>query len=177
MTKNTSRTYTVFALALLFMLGSVVLVVGLTFFVRSEAQTLNRYVRDIAYAEATESTRYDTTRLLEETAEERAELAAYVLTEDSVIDFITEIERSAAARGLDFSTESIEPIKTKDEFFDQISLQFSFSGTPAAAIEQLAQIETIPYHCRIKTVAVQHTLEGEMKVKVILLVSIREYET
>ena len=102
--------------------------------------------------------------LVERTAEERATLASYMLTNESVIDFLSDIEHMARARNLALETRSltVEPI-AKNETFESLALVVDVTGNLDEVSSMLALIEAMPLQVSVSGVTltrVGDTLEG-----------------
>jgi hypothetical protein len=175
MSRRLPTTYS-FLVGLAFVGFSIAAVIGLAAMVRSGAVTLAATAREIAYQQARADERFEISRVVEETAAERSELANYVLTEAKVIDFISEFERIAAARGLQFSTLMINPEKTKDPNFDFITMEVSFSGTSDAVMGMTALMETIPYQSEVVSLKMANAEGVSWTANLTLKLTVREYE-
>ena len=173
--KKINSTLITFIFALGFMLVSAGAIMGLIYIVEGNAIELGDRVRAIAYNKAQQEERYETERLLEETKEEREALSNFVLTEGSVIDFITNIEAVASAQGLEFDTQAISPESTKDETFDELSMSFNFSGQKSAVEYMISVLETVPHHSYIRDISLKQS-EDRLKwtVRLTLVVTILE---
>lgn len=177
MKKAINTTRVSFFIALSFMVFGASMFLGLVYIIEGSVVTLREQVSAIAYTKAQQQERYETERLLDETKEERERLAQFILTEGSVIDFITTIEALAHALELDFNTQTITPEKTKDQNFDELSMSFDFSGSKPTAEYMISILETIPYHSYIRDISIKQSEDGIFwSVKVVLVVTIITYD-
>lgn len=177
MKKVVNKTRGSFLIAFIFVISGALTLVGLVYLIEGNAIKLQERVGAIAYQKAQEEERYETERLLEETKEERDALSSFVLTEGSVIDFITNIESIAGSLGLDFNTKSITPEETKKKNFDELSTQLSFSGSKPAVEKLVVVFETIPYHSYIRDLNVRQSEGGRLwTVDMTLVVTIFEHD-
>ncbi len=172
-----NKTQISFLIAFTFMLLGTLSLVGLVYVIEGNAIKLRERVGAIAYQKAQAEERYETERLLEETKEERTALSSFVLTEGSVIDFITNIETIASSLGLEFNTKTITPEETKDKNFDELSMQFSFSGPNSSVEKLMAVFEIIPHHSYIRDLNVRQSEGGNLwTVDMTLVVTIIEHD-
>ncbi len=178
MKKVVNKTYVSFLIAFGFMSLGALSLTGLIYVIEDNAVTLRDRVSAIAYEKAQEKERYETERLLEETKDERAELSSIVLTEESVIDFITSIENIAGSSGLNFKTQTITPEATKDKNFDELSIKFNFSGSRSSVEYMMSVFETVPYHSYIRELSIrQSEAENIWTVEMVLVVTIIQHDT
>jgi hypothetical protein len=144
---------------------------ALVYFIDTDARALAEQSAALAQREAEEKERLDTVRLLEDTLEERTQLKAHVLTESSIITFITNIESIAAEQALEFTTQTITPVVTPDPLFDQLTLEFAFSGPEEQVTFLLELLEKLPYHSTIQTVSVRQLGPDQWSANVSLVVT------
>lgn len=177
MKKTVNTTKLSFFMAFSFMVLGALSVVGLIYVIENNAVKLRDRVQAIATDKAQEEERYETERLLEETQDERAALSYFVLTEGSVINFITDIEKIAASLGLEFNTQTITPEETKDKNFDELSMKFSFSGTQSSVEKMISVFETIPHHSYIRELNLRQNENGaQWSVDMTLVVTIATHD-
>jgi len=159
-----------------FLVCSAGALLGLGYFIETGATNLTATAQQIAYQQAQAGERFETSRIVEETVSERNELESYVLTEATVIDFISELEDTAARLGLMFSTQTISPEETKDPDFDLVRMDVAFSG-PAGTVKRMIRlIETMPYASEVQTVSVGVDAGDVWRAEVVLELDILEYE-
>lgn len=178
MKKMINTTQVSFFITLSFMIFGALVLLGLVYVIEGNAVTLREQVSAIAYTKAQQQERYETERLLDETKEERERLAQFVLTEGSVIDFITNIEALAQSLQLSFNTQTITPEKTKDTNFDELSMNFDFSGSKPVVEYMISILETTPHHSYIRDLTVRQSEGGAVwNVNLVLVVTIATYDT
>lgn len=158
------------------MLVSGLALIGLVYLIESDAETLRAQARELAFKKAQAEEQFETSRLLEQTADERNSLREYILTEGTVIDFISTLESIAAEQGLSFSTQAITPEVTKDALFDNLTMGFAFSG-PKENVSYLVKVlESVPFRSQIDAVTLREEDDGVWTATVKLFVIILEYE-
>lgn len=178
MNKVINTTQISFFITFGFMVFGTLVLLGLVYVIEGNAMTLREQVSAIAYTKAQQQERYETERLLDETKEERERLTQFVLTEGSVIDFITNIEALAHSLQLSFNTQTITPEKTKDTNFDELSMSFDFSGPKPVAEYMISVLETTPHHSYIRDLSVRQSEGGAVwSVNLVLVVTIAAYDT
>jgi voltage-gated potassium channel Kch len=144
---------------------------ALVYVIDTDANALAEQSAALALREAEEKERLDTVRLLDDTFEERTELKKHVLTESGIITFITDLETIAKQQALEFTTQTITPIVTPDPLFDQLAIEFIFTGRPEQVTFLLELLETLPYHSTIQTVSVRQASPERSSANVSLVVT------
>ena len=91
-------------------------------------------------------------RLVEETAEEREELDAYVLAEEDVVTFLSLLGTLGREQGVLLETKSI---KSNDVggVFEELSIETTMQGSYDSVLYTLALLESLPYQSRLESVA------------------------
>lgn len=94
--------------------------------------------------------------LVSETAGDREALARYILTEDSVVDFLSRIEDLARVQGVAAETRSlaVEPMQGTD-VFEQLTLEVAVTGPFASVTQILPLLESLPYQAHVRTVLIE----------------------
>lgn len=162
--------------ALGFASAAVLATLGLVYVVESDANTLRTQSQELAFQKAQAEEQFETTRLLESTTQERAELADFVLSEATIIDFISQIETLAQTLGLEFDTENIVPVETKEPSFDDLTIDFLFRGPKENALFMLQALESLPYHSYVNDVIVREEINGAWTVNTSIHITILEHE-
>ena len=171
-----NKTTIALLLSLGFLVVAVLSVFGLIYVIESDAEALKTQAREIAFREAEAEEQFETTRLLEETIDERAQLQEFVLTEATIIDFITEIEAIAADLSLTFDTQRITAQEVKHGSFEGLTIDMTFNGPRARAATLLTLLEELPYHSHLENVAVTQSAGGEWNVNLTLFVTILQHD-
>lgn len=98
--------------------------------------------------------------LLAETAADREELARFMLTEDTVVDFLSSLGNLARAQGVVMETRSlaVEPI-IDTTVFEYLTLTVDVTGTFASVTDMLALLESLPYQVAVRSVVVERSSE------------------
>ena len=96
------------------------------------------------------------TALLAETAADRKELARSMLTEDTVVDFLSLVGTLARAQGVVAETRSlaVESIEG-NETFEYLTLTMDVTGAFSPVMETLVLLESLPYQINIRTTTVE----------------------
>lgn len=177
MNKIVNKTKISLLLSFSFMLAGALSLVGLVYVIEDNAVNLRERVIALAYEKAQEEERYETERLMEDTKTEREALSYFVLTEESVIDFITNIEAIASSLQLDFKTQTISPEETKDKNFDELSMKFIFSGPKLSVEKMISVFETIPHHSYIRDLSIRQSENDSLwSAEILLVVTIVEHD-
>ncbi len=125
--------------------------------------------QDAAYADrlqvratriATDKQAESFNKLVAETASDRTELTQYILTEDSVVGFLSRIGNLAHARGLTAETRSlaVKPIEG-NTVFEYLTLEVDVTGPFEPVTQMLSVLEALPYQVQVRTVSVERASE------------------
>lgn len=98
--------------------------------------------------------------LVSETTGEREALERYILTEDSVVNFLSRIEDLTRVQGVAAETRSlaVEPMQGTD-VFEQLTLEVAVTGPFASVTQILPLLESLPYQVHVRTVTIER-VEG-----------------
>jgi len=166
-----TRLIGIFSLVYLFVAASAV--GWVVYEVGANGQELKDRVAAIADKNAKVKTYTEFSKLINETQEERAVLASYVLTEDNTSSFLTEIESLAANVGVTLFTRSLEVDDKKGSSYDDLVIVFDVEGPEVLVKNLLSIFETLPYHSQVSsltfTVGENGVIKGTIEVKVTLL--------
>lgn len=152
---KSSVTKKYFIIGILFFSLTLTVFVIFTKFMLDDAAKLKTTVEEVAFKQAEDKGTIEVSKLFTDTEEERNKLKQYVLTEDTLIDFVSQLEATAGKMGLDFMTQGILP-KTgkKNSRFSSVSINVGFSGDREQVMSMLKVIETLPYHGEVSQVSV-----------------------
>lgn len=161
-------------LSLSFMGGAALVVLGLAYVVETDAELLRTQSKELAFQKAQAEEQFETTRLLESTTEERARLRDFVLTESTIIDFISSIETLAESLNLSFDTENITPVETKHQTFNDLTIDVSFRGQRENVQLMLRALESLPYHSWVNDMILREEITGEWTISTSIHITILE---
>lgn len=171
MTKTIRLTF----LTLLFV-GGCVLAAGVFAYVfRDNADELVNAVELVATKEAEEQGKIRVSNLFLESQEERRELKQFVLTEDRLIDFVSEIEMIAGQQQVVFETKRIDDISKKGEKFGEYLLDVEFAGEQIAVRKMIEIFENLPYHGSVQAVTLMEQ-GGEWRALITLHLTVVSYD-
>ena len=132
------------------LLGSVAATVGIWYMI--ERSDVRLAAVENATAQLVEEGRLFTAleTQAEQTAEERAELEQYILTQSEFVEFLSLLENSGARFGVEVVTKSIETdgATTKDGF-EIVAVTSELTGSFAALRELIELYEQLPYQLHI----------------------------
>lgn len=84
--------------------------------------------------------------------DQKVKIASYFVPEGNAVGFISDLEKTAAKFGLEYSTQNIDQ-QNSDELNSQgkelLRMTFSVKGSWSAVMRLLKAIETLPYGLRI----------------------------
>lgn len=146
MSQNTTRA--ILFSATFFVAAVVAVVFGYRYII-SLGDTLHEQRVAINQYDAQQQFQLQLTRLIDETAVQRAEVTSRFLTETETIDFLTMIESTAGSFGLTIKTTGLDLIETDNDAFQDLSVRFVITGTQAATEQFLHVLETLPYHSQL----------------------------
>lgn len=88
--------------------------------------------------------------ILKQTASEREQLESFLLTEDTTVHFLTEVEQLALTQRVKLTTDSLVVSEKKDDSgFKTLSVRFSLEGDKTQVRKMLKTLENLPYHGQI----------------------------
>jgi hypothetical protein len=140
----THRTLIVLVLSLALALGAIGVFVGGLYVIKKEEAALQAQAASIATMRANRLALTKVEQLLAETAPARAEALSYLLTEDTVIDFLALLETTAREVGVVYETTAISTADYSGSL-KVLSLTIRASGTYGAVTTFLSILETLPY--------------------------------
>lgn len=134
---------------------------GVVFLHKHEA-VLKEQLLAVQKEQAQQDAMFRLRRVEEESQEDRAKLAGYMLTEDSQsIEVLTRIEGYAPQVGVSLTTTNLEQSSNPDTGEGWLQIGFTFSGTEEQ-VEQFIQIlESIPYVSYLTSVSLRANASGE----------------
>ncbi len=115
-------------------------------------------------------------KLAAETAADRERLEGYVVTEQGVIGFLSELEGVVRASGASPETHSIgtAPL-ANDQYFEELTVTMGVSGEARAVSEALRAIERMPYQLRIENASMRGALSTTRADVVIIATKMKAY--
>ncbi len=119
------------------------LFVAASVYVYVQGTTLRTKAQLVADHAAQRQAQAQLNQALTDSADERAALGAYVLTEAEVIDFLAQVESDADRLGVTLATDSLKP--TTGKSFDTLLVQFSITGDESSVHAMIQALETLPY--------------------------------
>lgn len=137
---------------------------GMLYLINKEYAAYDNELHARATSVATEKEASSLNALMTETADNREALAHYVLTEDSIIDFLALIGTLAHTNGMVASTRSlaVEPIPG-NTVFEYLTLGVDVTGSFESITYLLALLESLPYQVHLRAVTVEQTRDESKK--------------
>lgn len=153
-TKQTKAVGIIGAIALL---GGIAVFVGLLYVVSVRQESLQKLVQEQSVAEAKQTQLTALADLVIDTKEDREMLASHVVTENSVIDFLSLIEETARGQGLEIKTKSlnVRPL-SGNEIFELLTLTTEIQGTLDGVLVMIALFESLPFQITILNVSLDN---------------------
>lgn len=142
-TKNTAIFAVVYGLGLCIVYGFSLYIVQSKI---SELAILRETAAEQTLKESAYKTLLD---LLEDTTEDRAELASRFLSERDAVSFISEAEREAQRRGLLLQTNNLALTEGTDNAPDTLLVEFIITGPESMVRQYVNVLELLPYHHRM----------------------------
>ena len=167
--KNITLSFVLFVFAL----GSVL---AAWTYVISTGENLLQKTKEVADYNVRTQTYATLSQLVEQTKQERKELASYVLTEKKIIDFLTEIEKVAVEQGVELTTNSVQK-NVQEGLFDEAVISFLIEGTDEYVKNMLHIFETLPYHGYVSKLSlVKNEDDRTVDANIDLTVSLLNYD-
>jgi len=171
----TSKTFLIFIGACVYFLAASAALLVMIYTVEKSGRELESRVALINDQNAKIKMYTELSRLLEQSASQRAELSSYVLKEDQTSSFLTEIESLASIRSVQLTTQSLKVIP-KDGKFDELSIEFAIEGSEKSVEEMLQILEKLPYHSKLSSVLLSKEQTGDLSGSVKLSLSLYMYD-
>jgi hypothetical protein len=106
-----------------------------------------------------------------DTAEDRARLETYIVSDSGVIGFLAELEQIAGANAIVPTTRTISTVPLAgDALFEELVVAISLVGSQEGIKEVLRSYERMPYQVRIESAVMRGTPE-EMSAEVTVRVT------
>ena len=159
MHSQSTKTIGILALGVFFVL--LILSFGLLYIIGERKETFAVHVQTRAEARAATAQLDALVKLVEETEVERAKLRTYVLSENSVIDFLALVEGIATDVGVSVETQSlaVTSLESSDSF-EALVLTILVIGSYDGVTHTLALFELLPYQIHIDDVVLERTGEA-----------------
>lgn len=153
----TKRTKTVGIIGAIALLGGIAVFVGLLYAVSVRQVSLLELVQEQSEAEAKRTQLTALADLVIDTKEDRDMLASRVVTESSVIDFLSLIEETARGQGLEIETKSlnVRPFN-ENEIFELLTLTTEVQGALDGVLVMIALFESLPFQVTILNVSLDN---------------------
>lgn len=141
-------------ISFLLLTGAFAALVGGLFVLEHAERRLQEGKREIAAAQMHEIAMLQLSREFEETALDRAELDAYLLPSDGVVDFLSLIETLGVRQGVLVTTAALEVIEEGD-IHATLRLEVRASGSHDGVLHVLETLESLPYASHVERVDLQ----------------------
>jgi hypothetical protein len=130
--------------AILIVVGAGVLCAFMVLSLTKKSAELSAQVVAIAESTAVSEEYKKLSLLLESTTDEREKLQQFILSENEIITFLSEIESISRSFGLLIETRSLNVVPGENNF-DTLELELSFAGEEQQVFKFLQFIERLPY--------------------------------
>ena len=175
-----NRTKTKLAISLLIMFTSVGVFSYTLAKVLKKSSLLESQVELIAANSAKAQEYNDLKNLLERTKNDRTQLYSFILHEDDIISFISQLEEDSRRLEVGKKITSLN-VKKEEGGADMLDVEMTFEGTSLRAKELLLLLETLPYVSELTSYSyrVDNTnasLDNTVSGNIRLLVTIQKYE-
>lgn len=152
---STSKTTNVLIFSILFMLLASGVCASVIYTVGKMGGELKLRAQAIADNSAKIRTYKELLTQYKETADKRSQLDAFVLTENEVGGFLTEIERIGTAQNIHITTNSLK-IDKKPDTSDKLLVQFGLIGNEENVRRMLTLLESLPYPSTLTALTLSH---------------------
>lgn len=150
----TTRTKRLSLLSSSLLLVSLAIFISALFVTQSRGEALILEYDLLRERDAIEQKLQDVQNITEMSADERALLKEYFITERDIITFINSLEQQADAAQLEFETTQLAVDPKTDEDPGILKIGFTFSGTKPRVVGFMQLLESLPYHKTIPSAAV-----------------------
>ncbi len=177
------HTYIIGAIACIYVFTAVACLAWVLHEVSVSGLLLKDRISVIETNSAKEKANKELTNLLESTKTEREGIDAYLLTEDTTSNFLTDLENIAKAQGVVLTTNSLEVVKPvkkviststatstadavdvqQNPLFQQLAISFAVEGNESGVKKMLQIIENIPYQSQVTAFSLNRQSVGSAK--------------
>lgn len=157
--KSSTKTFIVTIVLVLILMG---VYAYLHYIIAVKANTLQVSLQTIASEQALSKEQRTIATLLEETAEEREALNAYVVDGDQgTITLLSELEQMAMRLGVETGDVDLSITPMDSGSYDALQVSLTFVGAEAAVLQMLTQLELLPYASVVTGLRYTRSYEGE----------------
>jgi hypothetical protein len=161
-----TRTVQFALLALVSCIASVAAVAYAITFINAQRAALETQVTQIAETESQQAAYIQLSRIADDTADERATLAAYFLRnqfDSQTILLLNDIEEVwGPTMGVVVEPGAFEPVP--GEPHPWFELNYQITGSPAAVRDMLALLVAMPYHAQIDSITIRQNEDATESV-------------
>lgn len=155
-----SKTKKIFVSAATFALVSSGCTAVFYYVIAQEATRLEEQVQILNENNTKESAYVRMRRLVDDTAHERARLAAsYFKNEGDSIAFLGEVEDLARETGLSFKTVALDKVSMKEKQA-YVKMTFAYEGKKDLVLNFSRLFEVLPYHARVDSLSLRQFESG-----------------
>ena len=170
-----SKTYIISIIAFIFLCVSGAALVWFLYTISASGVELTQKMELIADRNAKVQMHTELSRLIERTEIARTQLTRYVLTEDSTSNFLTSIEQTGRAVGVELITRSLQVVPQEGKF-DSLMIEFTVTGSSDAVRSMLVVFESLPYHSQVEKLTFKKEDAGRVSAEVGLKVTLGKYD-
>jgi Tfp pilus assembly protein PilO len=173
-----ARTKITSILSIVVLLTASVAVVLMTLFILRDSAELNTQVRVIADSSALVKQYAELNAFMNETAKDREQLEQFILHENDIISFLSEVESTGRSLGLTVQTTDLTSQDNPTSAFDTLRVSVTFTGAEQAVFTFLELMENLPYAQQIPNFSFSYNEEepGQMSGAMQIALAIQAYE-
>lgn len=139
------KTKIIALLAFTYLLAAGGVVVVMSLMIARDSAELNTQVRVIADSSALLKQYAELTAFMEQTEADREKLKAFIVHENDIIAFLSEVETVGRTLGLSVQTTNLDTQADPDSLFDTLYVSLTLSGAEQSAYTFLELMENLPY--------------------------------
>jgi len=170
-----SKIYIISIIALIFLCVAATALGWFLYTVSASGVELTQKMELIADRNAKVKMHTELSRLIERTQTARTQLSRYVLTEDNTSSFLTSIEQTGRAVGVELITRSLQVVPQEGKF-DSLMIEFTVEGRSDAVRAMLLVFESLPYHSQVETLTLIKEDADRVSAEVGLKVTLGKYD-
>jgi hypothetical protein len=166
----------IFAIVFLATAGGAVGLMSLL--IARDSSELDVQVQVIADSAALVKQYAELTAFMNETAVDREQLEQFILHENDIISFLSEVETTGRSLGLTIQTTNLTTQKNPTSAFDTLRVSLTFSGSERAVFTFLELMENLPFAQQIPSFSFSNNAEqpGQMSGAMQIALAIQAYE-
>lgn len=146
----------------MFFVGAIAVYTTMLWLINRQQVTLELILKKIAEQNAATKQMSSLSLVVSESEQNREQLSRTVIHgEDGIVDFLAQVDATAAAAGVELETSELRAEKEEDKLFGRLTVTLNVEGSPASVERFMRMIELFPYAHKILSYRISENLTPE----------------